>query len=83
MVVDNGVVTTTEELLAPDSFALVEYDKAWREGKCPLFVLANGIRGVQELILSEYKWAFGDVQNVIRRRKNGMFLDKFLRKPST
>jgi hypothetical protein len=82
-VVDNGVVSTKEELLGPDTFALVQYDKALREGKCPLFLLSNWeMRGEQDLLLPEYVWAFGDVQSQIRGRKTGLFLEKTLRKPS-
>jgi hypothetical protein len=78
MVVNNDVSTTTEKILASDSFALVEYDEALREGKCPLFVLVNGMPTPQGLTPQRYEWAFGDVHNDIRRRR-----DKFLRGPSS
>lgn len=75
IVVDDGV-STREEYLDPEAFALVEYNKAMREGKYPVLVLTNCGTQDHGLASTEVVWTYSEIQKQIRNRKKNIFLNK-------
>lgn len=74
---DDGEVSTKERILHPNTFPIVEYDKAMREGKYPMFVLTHwGTRDNEPLCSIEYTWSYGDMPKQIKTRKRALFLAK-------
>jgi hypothetical protein len=77
IVVDDGV-STREVYLDPEAFALVEYNKAMREGKYPVFVLTNCGTQDHGLPSTEIVWTYSGIQKQVQNRKKSLFLDKLL-----
>ena len=77
IVVDDGV-STREEYLDPEAFALVEYNKARIEGKYPIFVLTHCSTQDHGLPYTEAVWTYSAVQKQVQLRKRMVFLEKHL-----
>jgi hypothetical protein len=75
MVVVNGI-TTKEEVLASDDFALYEYDKCLRGKKYPLFVLSYVGARAAEMPKYEIILGLGQVEKEIQVEKARVIRDQ-------
>jgi len=76
LIIVSNVVTTKEELLSNEDFALYEYSKHLSCVNYPVFVLNYMGEKGSEIPKHEVTWGLGDVETEIRARKVRLIREK-------